>query len=150
MKQRPTPIFAPAVAALLAAVALLTSACGPEQTAGDSWDGDPADLAGIWRSRDVEPEGRPYLVLELSGVFRVIVETETRAIEVDRGSYEVDGGVLVRLTTRALDPHMVGTQTRNGVYRVTAEELVLEPSRSEGRQQFYARVSTLPEYRELP
>jgi hypothetical protein len=135
---------------ILAALCLVAVACGPDGAGGDIWDGDPSELAGTWRARDAEPQGRSYLILELSGVYREIVESGTQAIEVDRGSYSVEDGFLIRVTTRNINPHRVGGRVDNGIYRVTADELVLDPEVPGGAQQFYARVAAPPAYRALP
>lgn len=149
--KRTVPIVAVVWMALSGlALSGLVAGCEPDAGSGDLWDGDRSELAGAWRSRDLEPEGRPYLVLDLSGVYRVVVESATQAIEVDRGSYDLDRGVLVRVSTRNLNPHEVGARTENGIYRVTADELVLDPSHSDGKQLFYTRVAAPPSFRALP
>lgn len=133
---------------VLAALCVVLSACGPDE--GDLWDGDTAALAGTWRARDDEPQGRPWLLMDPSEVYRVLVESGSQAIEVERGSFTVEGGRLIRVSTRNINPHLVGERTENGVYRVTDEELVLEPEDPGGAQIFYLRVAAPPEYRALP
>jgi len=135
---------------VLAALCLLSVACDPDDAGGDLWEGNPTDLAGAWRARDAEPQGRSYLLIELSGVYRELVESAGEAIEVDRGSYILEGGFLVRVTTRNINPHRVGARVENGIYRVTASELVLEPEEPGGAQRYYNRVAAPPEYRALP
>ena len=133
----------------LCTLCLAAAACGPEDATGDLWQGDASELVGSWRDRDRREQGREYLVFDLSGVYRVVLDTPTEALETERGSYQVEDGVLIRRPTRHIDPSQVGRARENGIYAADESEIVLEPSDPGGAQTFLERVSAVPAFNEL-
>ena len=127
----------------------LVMSCEPDDGTGDRWEGAAEELVGSWRDRNLRPEGREFLLFDLSGVYRVVLDAPTAALETERGSYSVEDGFLVRVPTRHIDPSQIGRRVENGIYSATDQEIVLEPASTGASQIVYERTTSVPTFTEL-